>query len=1053
MATYIPGIQSYLPAYTPFTPDVKLTSMLMEQRQDRYNTNHRQLSDLYGSVVYADLSRQDTQEQRDYFANNLSDQIQKISSTDLSLQQNADAAKGVFKPFLENNLIQQDIFRTARYKNELNRAQSYAKSSNLEENNKYSELHMQALQFQMEDFVNANPDEALGMAIPEYVPAVNLYEEAKEYLKESGIEAEDFYFTPDNKWLIKQKNGSLIENVAFDAVARALANNPRVQKSYATDSYVKARMFAQQGVESGKFASINEGKMAWAQSIITDINNKAAIKEQLQKGNVKEAQELAQRHVAYVQETGENVVPQDELEAMLKAKQEAERAEQELNVTQDTIALANKPLSEDQTATLSKAYAMLMNWNMNDELRAAAKNYSMQGYKRDAVINGYQRDIESHKLAMIKQRAQQAFTREENRKNRDNRLKAAYIKNSAGESGGMDPELKALLAGASGASVTSEDYSKDADPNTDVIELWDQESKKIESQSNAQKIDVLLKHHQLKYAKDPNGKSNEISVGEGSLKNKAFELWKNKEMSEAMQKLMTERIEPLSDDTKQLTIEEARAYYSKPENQKELEEKYRKITEKLSDEEVIKAEMPGANVYQVNALKSTMRDIEALDLQMEYGEEVLYEKVERNLNILFANPETAGMKEIEKDIKNNVPKIINNGVLLAKDKFVEDIVKKAESGESKELGWIWDSEFKKTVKDFDNVDPRTKRIGTKEVFDKEAATKYAEEAYDRQISILNRTLDGSFNMSDDNPDGSKTFESFGVYDFMEGKPTENMNDNSYRRSTTINAGLIFPLNLQAISAGDQSPSTVQLKSFLSQISQPESVQFVPGLVSEKNKDEVLDGDPEKAETLMRQIISRLGTGMLDSDQKKKGMFTLKYAKTLGYKDGDSRAGTYIVTFDENILDDYIATKTGEEGSALLANTEKNKFRTISILVNKEQDANPQAIGNINRSVVDVKIQRYKKYEDSYLNGGNMFIYKDQDNYYMGGSQTYFDPNSKSYKVTKSAQAQRVNYRDGRPVLQNAIQDFADGASQKLKENSEKVTAEIEAHKAKLKENK
>ena len=51
MATYIPGIESYTPTYTPFEPDFKFAQAVLSTRQDRYDTNYKQLNDVYGSVT------------------------------------------------------------------------------------------------------------------------------------------------------------------------------------------------------------------------------------------------------------------------------------------------------------------------------------------------------------------------------------------------------------------------------------------------------------------------------------------------------------------------------------------------------------------------------------------------------------------------------------------------------------------------------------------------------------------------------------------------------------------------------------------------------------------------------------------------------------------------------------------------------------------------------------------------------------------------------------------------------------------------------------------
>ena len=64
MATYVPGVGSYLPEFKPFTPDYKFLSNVLDTKTTKYQTNFKQLNDLYSKVVYGNLSRKDTQEMR-----------------------------------------------------------------------------------------------------------------------------------------------------------------------------------------------------------------------------------------------------------------------------------------------------------------------------------------------------------------------------------------------------------------------------------------------------------------------------------------------------------------------------------------------------------------------------------------------------------------------------------------------------------------------------------------------------------------------------------------------------------------------------------------------------------------------------------------------------------------------------------------------------------------------------------------------------------------------------------------------------------------------------
>ena len=1055
MATYIPGIESYIPAYTPFEPDFKLTSMLMQQRQDRYDTNHKEISDLYGSVVYSDLSREDTKEQRDYFANQLTSQVEKISGSDLSLQQNVDAASGVFKPFLENKLIQQDIYRTSRYKSEMGKAQSFLKSNDPKQNDKFSELHLQALQFQMEDFVNASADEAMGMAIPEYVAGVNLYKEASEYLKESDIEVEDFYFTPDNKFIIKQKNGSLVEDVAFDAVRRGLSTNPRIQRAYVTDSYVKARIFAQNGVDSGKFTSLNEGKLSWAEGIIKDINMKATLAEAVLNKDVKKLTQIAERQEAYIKEQGEGVASPDEFDRMLEAKRESDGAIAELNETRDIIQIGSSELTSDQDATLSKAYAMQMNWNMGDDLRAAAKRYSMIGASRDIDINAYQKDIESHKLAMIKQRDQQAFTREQNRKNRQARIDAAKI--TAGKDDGAEGGngLLDLAAQVAGGKQVSFNQTKDGEiDDVDVLTEADIELNKVDVKDDNQQLDVLMKFHQLENRTGNSESMAKMTVGDG--KKPTF----NEESNVPLM------LQQPTTSGESVTLDEARVYYSKPENKKELDKKYNRVKDVLNNEGELRKLIPNLEPEYVNALRTQISEINGSNMMVENGDKILNKLAQENFNKVLAFDKYSGVPEVKEDIKNGIPKIVENGRRLTEQEFVDQFVANAKAGRVDGNFYRVDfsdgsDELFAGTKNLFRATSEQDELKNTLKFNIPAATEEAKEAYDRQKKVLNKTLNGVYNQSDANEDGSSTFRTFGIYDFLEGKSTDDMNPNSIRLTRGISSGMITPKGVATFKTND--PKYKMIKSLMVQMTDENSVQYVPGSASEVSTEEIDPSDVTTAKALLAQGFFDLSNGLEAGDQAKNGIFSVTYYKNIGLKDSPTKKGGYEITFDDTYLNARTGTATGVEGSSMIAAADKNKFRTITLLVNDASlDVNPNAIDNYNYSEVDATIQASDDnlYKRDVINGGEMFIYKDQGVYMMGGKQAYFNPESPSYisytpilaaplkyKNTKYANYGELN---GQFVRQNDIQTFADGSVEYFNTNAIKVTKQIEDYKAVLK---
>ena len=153
MATYIKGVTDYIPVLEPFKPDYKFLSDVLTVRQDRYDTNYKSLNNLYSKVVYAPLSREDNQQKRDQYANQLSNGLKQVTGLDLSLQQNVDVAKGLFKPFFEDKAVIKDMGFTKQYQKQMQQANSFMTSSSDKMRDKYWQIiheYLDALESEME---------------------------------------------------------------------------------------------------------------------------------------------------------------------------------------------------------------------------------------------------------------------------------------------------------------------------------------------------------------------------------------------------------------------------------------------------------------------------------------------------------------------------------------------------------------------------------------------------------------------------------------------------------------------------------------------------------------------------------------------------------------------------------------------------------------------------------------------------------------------------------------------------------------------------------------
>ena len=411
MATYIKGADTYLPDIKPFTPDYKFLSAVLETKTDKYDANFKATNDLYNKVVYADLSREDTKERRDQYAETISPQIEKISGMDLSLQQNADAAKSVFAPFYEDDLTVKDIVYTANYRKQMAYANRLLDSPNQEHREKYWETGVRGLQYKMESFINDDAEKALQAEIPKYVDDADLAELANKILSEMdpplkmkmdrfGTDKEG---NPITDFIITEQNGRLVTGAALQVIQSTLMDDPRVQRAYHEQAFVAGRDFAKAGMDAGQFSSVEQGQEVWANETIKRIN---AINDQKIQEDVKEVNKLESANVRWENyKTSNGIIPGSDIDLAMQ---------ENLSVTEATQAALDKKMNlhrEGNTptksiqGTLNKAYNMLMSANIGEDMLTAARNFSARDQEYTIRENKFAVNEKQFKYDMAKIRA------------------------------------------------------------------------------------------------------------------------------------------------------------------------------------------------------------------------------------------------------------------------------------------------------------------------------------------------------------------------------------------------------------------------------------------------------------------------------------------------------------------------------------------------------------------------------------------------------------------------------------------------------------------------
>ena len=410
MSTYVPGVETYLPDIKPFTPDYKFLSSVLQSRQDKYNRNWQATNDLYSKIVYAPLSREDNLDKREQYIEQIKPSIEKISGLDLSIQQNVDSAKAVFAPFYEDDLLVKDMLYTTNYQNEMAYANRLLDSPDEEQRGKWWETGIKDLQYKMQDFQNASGDAALAMGMPRYVDDVNLYQMAEKYLSELDPplkittpmnlfvgEGKNRRFNTDADFIITQTNGELVTGPALEMIKNRFIDDPAVQRAYYTQAFVKGRDFADEGVRTGEFSSIQEGQQAWAQQTIDLIGKQNDfLMQKTTKALQREANGVTNWET-YAKNNG--IIPGSQDEKIMREQYNSYEATKAALASMQNIKDVSKTPIKDYNGTLQKAYQLILMNSIGSDLTKAARDFSMRDYNLDYKVNELKRDKVRHQRA------------------------------------------------------------------------------------------------------------------------------------------------------------------------------------------------------------------------------------------------------------------------------------------------------------------------------------------------------------------------------------------------------------------------------------------------------------------------------------------------------------------------------------------------------------------------------------------------------------------------------------------------------------------------------
>lgn len=536
MATYIKGEKNFYPDIKPFTPDYKFLNATLDAREAKYQAGWQATNDLY-SRIYSDLSREDTKDFQKHFIEKLAPEMQKISGLDLSIAKNVDAAKGVFAPFFEDDLVVKDMVYTSTYKQQMRYADQLAQSPIQEVREKYNPIATEAMNYRLQEFQNASAGQALGMRLPEFVEDPDIPTLGQEFLKDLGYKFEEYDRLQDtsgadgilgtkddtpNKWIITEKGGKRVEIDAYNQIMSGLYDDPRVTKWYNTKAYVDSKRYATQASQDGSISE-QQAMNEWAKEQVSKLDELNKSKINNTKEEIKSINDVIVKWDNFSSNKGLTPAEQQNLE---KEKSYAEQLQADLERRINAQKIAESPDIDDQ-ALMSKAYSMLSNYYMDQDMRRAAYNFSNLERSLKIKEDPFTLQDEKYKYELQKIRVKAWYDKElEDIKQEDRMDLAEYnretdlIKLQAeGKIAGQDP--LALVRGQSGfdySSPFSSTYQiKDGKfVNVDPIKANDIAIAEKESQITSEKVGLLGDMLSVRYQNPDNKYTIKLTKEDGT---------------------------------------------------------------------------------------------------------------------------------------------------------------------------------------------------------------------------------------------------------------------------------------------------------------------------------------------------------------------------------------------------------------------------------------------------------------------------------------------------------------------------------------------------------
>jgi hypothetical protein len=245
MASYINNIfqNARIQDVQAFTPDWNFLAQGQAQLSATQKKNFSDFAQRYNSIIDGELSREDNVALRDKYKKDAEEFVKQVSGMDLTDPRNVKAAETLFTPLVDNKLYIRDILNTRAVRDSYAKAQQQAVSMNPAERDLYNEDSLKQMNYFLQDFRMASPDQAINMQAPSYLPGINLEKMALNFFNRQQYDVEVEQNT--GQWIIKTKGGKLVEGNLRAGLLSEFYGDPLVRQNISLKNQMQKRDFVE----------------------------------------------------------------------------------------------------------------------------------------------------------------------------------------------------------------------------------------------------------------------------------------------------------------------------------------------------------------------------------------------------------------------------------------------------------------------------------------------------------------------------------------------------------------------------------------------------------------------------------------------------------------------------------------------------------------------------------------------------------------------------------------------------------------------------------------